>query len=72
MRTVADYLGIMTYLWIMYGGPPDRALVAAALRADTGTDTSTSERPPSISVVAPQPPVDEAVDAAVQSKQVAA
>lgn len=68
MRTAADYLGIMTYLWIMYGGPPDRALVAAALR----TDTSTPERPPSISVVAPQPPVDQAVDVDGQSKQAAA
>lgn len=68
MRTAADYLGIMTYLWIMYGGPPDRALVAAALRADT----STPERPPSISVVTPQPPVDHAVDVDGQSKQAAA
>ena len=68
MRTVADHLGIMAYLWIMYGGPPDRDMVSAVLRSDT----STSERPLSLSVVAPQPPVDEAVDAAVQSEQAAA
>ena len=68
MRTVADYLGIMTYLWIMYGGPPDRALVAAALR----TDTSTLERPPSFAAVLPQPLADEAASADKQSEQVAA
>ncbi len=68
MRTAADYLGIMTYLWIMYGGPPDRAMVSAVLR----TDTSTPERPASRSVVTPQPPVDQAVDADGQLEQVAA
>ncbi len=68
MRTAADYLGIMTYLWIMYGGPPDRAMVAAALRMDT----STPERPPSRSVAPPQPLVDEEVDADAQPEQVAA
>ena len=68
MRTAADYLGIMTYLWIMYGGPPDRAMVSAVLRADT----STTERPQSLSVAPPQPPVDQAVDADGQPEQVAA
>lgn len=68
MRTAADYLGIMTYLWIMYGGPPDRALVAAALRADT----STPERPPSISVVAPQPPAGQAIGVDAQPEEAAA
>ena len=68
MRTVADQLGIMAYLWIMYGGPPDRAMVSAVLR----TDTSTPERLPSLSVAPPQPPVDEAVDADGQPEQVAA
>ena len=68
MRTVADQLGIMAYLWIMYGGPPDRDMVSAVLR----TDTSTPERLPSLSVVAPQPPVDQAVDVGGQSEQVAA
>ncbi len=68
MRTVADQLGIMAYLWIMYGGPPDRAVVAAALR----TDTSTPERPPSLSVAPPQPLVDQEVDENGHSEQVAA
>ena len=54
MRTVADQLGIIVYLWIMYGGPPDRALLSAAL----STDTSTPERSPSLAVVPPQPLVD--------------
>ncbi len=68
MRTVADQLGIMAYLWIMYGGPPDRAVVAAVLR----TDTSTAERPPSLAVVSPQPPAEEADRADRQSECVAA
>ena len=68
MRTVADQLGIMAYLWVMYGGPPDRAVVAAALR----TDTSTPERPPSLAVVSPQPLAGQAADADVQSEQAAA
>ena len=68
MRTVADHLGIMAYLWIMYGGPPDRAVVAAALR----TDTSTPERLPSLSVAPPQPLADHEVDADGQPDQVAA
>ena len=68
MWTIADYFGIMAYLWIMYGGPPDRAMVSAALRMDA----STPERPPSRSVAPPQPPVDQAVDVGGQSERVAA
>ncbi len=68
MWTIADYMGIMAYLWIMYGGPPDRAVVAAVLRADT----SIPERPPSLAVVSPQPPADEADSADRQSARVAA
>ena len=68
MRTVADQLGIMAYLWIMYGGPPDRAMVSAVLRTDSGTP----ELPQSLSVAPPQSPVDEAVDVGGQSEQVAA
>ena len=68
MRTVADQLGIMAYLWIMYGGPPDPAMVSAVLRTDTGT----SERQTSLSIVPSQPLVDQAVDADVQPEQAAA
>ena len=68
MRTVADQLGIMAYLWIMYGGPPDRAMVSAALH----TDTSTLKWLPSLAALASQPLVDQAADADVQSEQAAA
>ncbi|MCH7837513.1 MAG: hypothetical protein IIC26_03295 [Chloroflexi bacterium] len=68
MWTIADYFGIMAYLWIMYGGPPDQAMVSAALRMDT----STLERPPSFAAVLPQPLADEAASADKQSERVAA
>ena len=68
MWTIADYFGIMAYLWIMYGGPPDQAMVSAALRMDA----STPERPPSFAAVSPQPMADEAASADIQDEAASA
>lgn len=33
MRTAADFLGMLVYLGVMYGGLPDRELLAATFEA---------------------------------------
>ncbi len=33
MRTAADFLGMLVYLGVMYGGLPDRELLSAAFEA---------------------------------------
>ena len=33
MRTAADFLGMLVYLGVMYGGLPDRELVSATFEA---------------------------------------
>ena len=48
MRTTADFLGMLVYLGVMYGGLPDRELLSATFEASikgpVDGDTRTNQR----------------------------
>ena len=73
MRTAADFLGMLVYLGVMYGGLPDRELLSAAFEAsiegpvDGGTRVGRRSKQRLRLVKTPDEPVPEAT--AARSKE---
>lgn len=69
MRTAADFLGMLVYLGVMYGGLPDRELLSAAFEAsiegpvDGGTRVDRRSRQRLRLVKTPDEPAPEATPA---------
>ena len=69
MRTAADFLGMLVYLGVMYGGLPDRELLSVAFEAsiegsvDGGTPVGRRSKQRLRLVKTPDEPVPEAAAA---------